>query len=87
MQFIDALPRGPKFSCTPIKVGYDGPATETVELWHRNPIEVIKHLLGNPLFDGHMMYTPHRIFRKEDRTNREYSEMWSGDWWWNTQVS
>ena len=49
---IDALPPGPKFSCTPLKVKGDLTDTngnnrlETLELWHCDPIEYVAELLG-----------------------------------------
>jgi hypothetical protein len=32
-------------------------------------------------------YAPERIFADENRKSRVYDEMWTGDWWWDTQVS
>ncbi|KAF8219804.1 hypothetical protein L208DRAFT_1546205 [Tricholoma matsutake] len=58
LKFIDALPLGPKFSYTPLKVvGNTKDANgnnhiETLELWHRDPVECIAKLLGNPSFHG-----------------------------------
>ncbi len=64
--------------------------TETLELWHRDPLECIAELLANPLFEAHQTYQPQRVYRQQKNgvgANREYSEMWTGDWWWETQVS
>ena len=89
---IDALPDGPDWLCTSFRIkgnaiGADGAlTTEDVELWHRNPVECIKELMGNPAFKGKQFYAPKRVYRKRDGTNREYSEMWKGDWWWFMQV-
>ena len=89
---IDALPDGPDWMCTSFRikgdvVGTDGALkTEDVELWHRNPVECIKELMGNPAFKGKQFYAPKKVYRNEDGTNREYSEMWMGDWWWFKQV-
>ena len=30
---------------------------EGVELWHRNPVECIEELIGNPAFKGKQFYT------------------------------
>jgi len=38
------------------------------------------------LFDGDIAYGPERVFTDEDATIRRYDEMWTADWWWNTQV-
>jgi hypothetical protein len=61
--------------------------SEDVELWHRDPVECIQELMGNPTFKGKQCYAPHKVYKNENGTNREYSEMWTCDWWWNLQVS
>ena len=61
---IDALPDGPDWTCTSFRVQGDvvdangALKTEDVELWHRNPVECIKELLGNPVFKGKQFYAP-----------------------------
>ncbi|KAK7438195.1 hypothetical protein VKT23_018125 [Stygiomarasmius scandens] len=91
LQFIDNLERGPAFHCTPIRVEGDlmdstgKPQTEILELWHRDPVDVVKELMGNPAFREHQRYAPVRHFRNRDFTNREYSEMWTCNWWWDAQ--
>ncbi|KAJ7689553.1 hypothetical protein B0H17DRAFT_872490, partial [Mycena rosella] len=56
LKHIDALPEGPQWFCHPFElkgdeVDADGqPKTEIVELWHRDPLECIQELLGNPSF-------------------------------------
>ncbi|KAJ7053461.1 hypothetical protein C8F01DRAFT_1375062 [Mycena amicta] len=93
---IDSLPSGPPWMCTPMTITGDemdkaGKAkTEVVELWHRNPLECIAELLGNPAFEGDQTFKPMRLFRTRDMatgvlSNREYDEMWTGTWWWDTQ--
>ncbi|KAJ7634868.1 hypothetical protein FB45DRAFT_830357 [Roridomyces roridus] len=62
-------------------------------MWHRDPVEVVRELLGNPSFQD-QGYAPIRIFKefeegrgdgKDCFSNREYSEMWTADWWWEIQ--
>jgi hypothetical protein len=49
---IESLPSATKWSCTPmhvvgnIKKG-DNFETETLELWHQDPVKVVERLLGN----------------------------------------
>ena len=92
MKHIDQLPNGPNWKCTPLcitgdKVDKHGRAlAKEVELWHRDPVECIRELLGNPAFKNELQYKPVKIYRNADYTNREYSEMWTGDWWWEIQV-
>src|SRR6266699_3930275 len=65
---IDSLPSGPPWMCTPMTITGDetdkaGKAkTEVVELWHRNPLECIAELLGNPAFEGDQTFKPMRLF-------------------------
>lgn len=89
---IDSLPSGPRWTCTSFIVTGDKTdsagchRTEEVELWHRNPVECIADLFGNPKFKGKQAYAPVRVFKNPDGTNREYSEMWTSNWWWEIQV-
>lgn len=67
--------------------GVDGAtATETVELWRRDPVECIKELVSNPAFKEKVQYKPRKVYTDASKTNRVYGEMWEGDWWWETQV-
>ncbi|KAJ7444666.1 hypothetical protein FB451DRAFT_1056190 [Mycena latifolia] len=90
LQRIDALPEGPKWSCHPFELVGDEldangvPKTEVVEMWRRDPVECVKELLGNPAFTK-QCYEPYRVFKNADFTNREYNEMWTGNWWWTIQ--
>ena len=89
---IDSIPLGNvPWECFCLK--YDGPPPETnrppewmvteYEVWFRNPREVIKGILTNPEFNGHVDYSVYREF--EDR-QRRYSNMMSGDWAWRQSV-
>jgi hypothetical protein len=90
---IDSLPFGAKWKCTSFTIKGDRKdakgrvRTEEVELWHRDPVECIAELLGNPAFKANQAYAPHRVFKNADGSNREYSEMWTCNWWWDIQVS
>jgi len=60
-----------------------------VEIWHRDIVECIRELIANPAFKDVTEYKPCWVFREfQDGKglNREYSEMWTGDWWWEIQV-
>jgi hypothetical protein len=92
LQRIDLLPEGPEWTCSAFRIkgdqldGVGNLRTEDVELWHRNPVECIKELMGNPAFNRKQGYAPQKVYKNNDGTNREYSEMWTGNWWWNLQV-
>ena len=59
---------------------------ERLELWRRDPVECMKELMGNPIFKESLEYAPQKHFTDEEGNNRVFDEMWTGDWWWNTQV-
>ena len=63
------------------------PMKDELELYRRDPIDCIRELIGNPTFDGDVAYAPERVFRDTEATVRVYDEMWTGDWWWDTQVT
>ncbi|KAF8152285.1 hypothetical protein B0H34DRAFT_111607, partial [Crassisporium funariophilum] len=58
---------------------------EELELWMRDPVECVRELMGNPAFKNFMAYAPEHIFTDEAGTKRVFDEMWTADWWWNTQ--
>ena len=60
---------------------------ENVEVWRRDPVECVKELMGNPVFKDHMSYIAERVYLDKGGKVRIFDEMWTADWWWNTQVS
>ncbi|KAF8867845.1 hypothetical protein BD779DRAFT_1685231 [Infundibulicybe gibba] len=93
LEKIDNLPtQGPQWTCDIItaqgdKLNDDGepmPA-EQLELWRRDPVECIKDLLANPTLKDSMRYAPERVFTDLEGNVHAYDEMWTADWWWNTQ--
>ncbi|KAF9455751.1 hypothetical protein BDZ94DRAFT_1135920, partial [Collybia nuda] len=48
---------------------------------HRDVIQCIKSLWGDPAFADHLVYQPRRVFSDSTRKNRVYSELWTGKWW------
>jgi len=93
LQKVDRLATGPEWTCEIVTahgnvVGPDGAMlTEDLELWKRNPVSCIKELIGNPAFCDHILYMPERVYTDKTGQNRIYDEMWTADWWWDTQVS
>ena len=49
-----------------------------------NSVECIEFLMQQPAFREHMSYAPAKEFNEAEE--RIYSEVKSGDWWWNEQV-
>src|SRR5882762_5818970 len=42
--------------------------------------------VGNPAFREHISYSCQKVFADKEGKNRIFDEMWTGDWWWKTQV-
>jgi len=89
---VDQLPTGLGWQCEIVDVVGDTlddngkPMGEKLELWRRDPLECIQELLGNPVFKDHVSYVPERVYTSTEGEERVYDEMWTGDWWWNTQA-
>ena len=92
MKMVDLLPTGPAWMCEIIKVvgdrmGEDGlPLVENVELWKRDALQIVASLISNPVFKNDIAYQPEKVYRDKTGKIRVYDEMWTGDWWWETQV-
>lgn len=90
---IDALPHCPDFHRAEFTVTGDildkngNPEETIVEIFTRNPVECVRELIGNPQWKGNMEYKPRRVYTGPDKQKRVYDEMWTGDWWWEIQVS
>jgi hypothetical protein len=83
---IDKLPHGPKWDAHNVNIG-EGSHKRVHIVFKRNVLDVVKELIGNPRFKEFMRYAPKRHWTSNRRKFRVYDEMWSGDWWWRTQVS
>lgn len=79
---IDGLPSRPKFMHSKITVG-----DETLDLYHRDILECVRALFGDPEFSPHLVFVPERHYADQNKTQRIYSDLHTGKWWWNTQVS
>ncbi|KAF8550905.1 hypothetical protein OG21DRAFT_1524817 [Imleria badia] len=94
MKAIDQLPTGPEWSCELVRVRgdeliendeVDEENVEELELWLRDPVACVKELIGNPAFQGNMAYAPEKAYADPEGQTRRFDEMWTGDWWWETQ--
>lgn len=101
LKLIDQLPTGPEWTCRKIRTHGDldpiesdtpnspldgNTESEELELWMRDPVACIRELIGNPSFNGNMAYAPEKVYMDQEGQTRRYDEMWTGDWWWQTQV-
>ncbi|EIW85982.1 hypothetical protein CONPUDRAFT_43911 [Coniophora puteana RWD-64-598 SS2] len=99
MKQVDQLPTGPAWQCVRIAANQDGDMVpsegdeesnddeddETYELWMRDPVEAVRELIGNPAFKDNIAYAPERTYTDSDGKNQRIDEMWTADWWWQTQ--
>ncbi|KAF8267616.1 hypothetical protein EI94DRAFT_1771828 [Lactarius quietus] len=81
-QIIDThLPGHPPFQQKEIVVG-----GEVCELYFCDIIQCICALFKDPDLAPHLKYVPERHYNDEDREERVYHDMYTGTWWWSTQV-
>jgi len=59
---------------------------ETFTIRHRDPIEAIKSLWRDPNLSPHMVFAPSKVYSDATKSDRIYSEMWTGQWWHALQV-
>lgn len=98
MKTINKLPTGPEWTCKLVRVQGNleptgdelvdkDPNAEELELWLRDPVACICELIGNPSFQGKIAYAHEKVHLDCQGRTRRYDEMWTGNWWWRTQVS
>ena len=66
-----------------IKSLVDGAKEPEYMLMYRDIVAAIRFLLGHKPFREHMVYAPVQVFTPNN--DRVYSDMYTGDWWWNMQ--
>jgi hypothetical protein len=85
LQDIDLLPSGAPWSSE--KIILEGRYKYVLCVFWRDPVEVVRELISNRQLKNNIKYTPQRHFTSTECLVRIFSEMWTGDWWWETQVS
>jgi hypothetical protein len=89
---VDQLPSGPEWHCEVVtaqgdKIDENGLCMEEdLELWFRDPVECVRELLSNPAFIDYMSFAPECVYSNGEGKERIFDEMWTADWWWQTQV-
>ncbi|KAG2124671.1 hypothetical protein DEU56DRAFT_963354 [Suillus clintonianus] len=61
------------------------PKFKLFDVYHRDVIECIEALYGDPDFADYLAFTPERHYADEDQTTRLFHDMYTGKWWWDTQ--
>lgn len=75
------LPLRPRFERHEITV-----AGSKFDVYYRDILACIKALYGDPEFAEHLKFIPERHYADTDKTVRVYHDMYTGNWWWQTQV-
>ena len=55
-------------------------------LFYRDPIGTIQYLLSNSALQEGIRWYPRKVFEDDERACRLFSDMSTGDWWWDIQV-
>ena len=89
---VDQLPTGSEWHCNVVTaqgdiIGENGsPMVEDLELWYRDPVDCMRELLSSPTFKDYISFTPEHVYSDSEGRERIFDEMWTADWWWETQV-
>lgn len=93
LKAIDKLPCATKWKLKKIsmvgnRTANDGQQEmEDLELWLCDPVDCIRELMSNPDFDRCVLYAPEKAFAAKEGKTHVFDDMWTGDWWWEMQVS
>jgi hypothetical protein len=77
----NVLPGRPPFECHNLVIG-----GETLELYFRDILACIRSIYSDPELAQDLVIAPERHYADHEQTDRIYSEIHTGDWWWAVQV-
>jgi hypothetical protein len=81
--YVDKLPGTTNFQHHEFKI--DGQHIP-FDCFYRNALDLVKELLGDPTFAGHLLFHPVRQFTDKGKRCRQYTEWNTGEWAWEIQV-
>ncbi|KAG8794303.1 hypothetical protein FRC12_024964 [Ceratobasidium sp. 428] len=84
-QLMDLLPRSGEWKSYELDLGTVSDDGEPIVLYTRDPIECIRQLARKPMFADRLVFAPQKESRDRSEQDRIYGEMWTCDWWWDTQ--
>lgn len=61
-------------------------AGEVFDVYHRDILECIQALIGDPDFVDKLKLAPERHYLDGNQLNQVYSDVYTGKWWWKVQV-
>lgn len=65
-------------------VGAEDWVPAEILFWSRDALPVVKELVGDESLAKDMKWAPEKLYNSKGE--RLYSELYSGNWWWETQV-
>ena len=83
-KLIELLPSGPQWKRRSIKP--ESPAKHDFQLFYRDAIECLQHLIHSPSIKGQIEFVPKKIYSAADRMERVYTEWLTGNRAWELQV-
>ena len=83
-KLIELLPSGPQWKRRSIKP--ESSAKHDFQLFYRDAIECLQHLIHLPSINGWIEFVPKRIYSTADRLQHIYTEWITGDRAWELQV-
>src|SRR5437588_2190868 len=54
-----------------------------VPFYYRDPVDCVKYLIRQRAYQSDMVFSPERLYEGDER---QYGELHTADWWWDTQV-
>ncbi|KAG9054398.1 hypothetical protein FS842_005248 [Serendipita sp. 407] len=63
-----------------------GRTSDSVVLLYRDPLGVIQELFSRPSLAPYLEFAPKRVWSDNSKRSRIYSEISTGEWWWDTQA-
>ncbi|KAH7098536.1 hypothetical protein BKA62DRAFT_810670 [Auriculariales sp. MPI-PUGE-AT-0066] len=82
-RLIDKLPSPAEFQHE--KLCVDGQPIP-FDCFHRNALEIVRDLIGDPTFAGQLLFKPVRRWTSKARKTRKFSEWNTGNWAWEIQL-
>lgn len=82
---IDDLPGGVDWKLVEV-VPESGMPLNNAVLYYRDPVELVQFILSREKFKDLLEFKPRKVWDDSNKETRRYSEMWTGNWWWRTQV-
>ncbi|KAI5987306.1 hypothetical protein EDD15DRAFT_2389609 [Pisolithus albus] len=82
-KLIELLPSGPRWKCRSVKT--ESPTRRALQVFYRDAIECLQHLIHSPSNNGLIHFVPEKIYSAVDRTQRIYTDWLTGDRAWELQ--